>query len=77
VGHRVKIHIITQVTGKERDDLEIKDYTVLKKSQEQSDDPPPHRTLIMDFTLTHTRSSMDDQIYTLWNNLHTQDVQVF
>ena len=26
VGHKVKIHKITSVTGKERGDLEIKDY---------------------------------------------------
>jgi len=26
VGHRVKIHKITPATGKERGDLEIKDY---------------------------------------------------
>ena len=55
VGHRVKIHKITPVTGKERDDLEIKDYVVLQKPQEQGDRLPPRRTLIMDFTLTHTR----------------------
>ena len=55
VGHRVKIHKITSVTGKERDDLEIKDYVVLQKPQEQSDRLPPPRTLILDFTLTHTR----------------------
>ena len=55
VGHRVKIHKITPVTGKERDDLEIKDYVVLKNPQEQADRLPPSRTLIMDFTLTHTR----------------------
>jgi hypothetical protein len=30
VGHRVKIHKITPATGKERDDLEIKDYVVFK-----------------------------------------------
>jgi hypothetical protein len=35
VGHKVKIHKITPVTGKERDDLEIKDYVVLSKPQEQ------------------------------------------
>ena len=29
VGHRVKIHKITSATGKERGDLEIKDYVVL------------------------------------------------
>ncbi len=28
VGHRVKIHKITPVTGKERGDLEIKDYNL-------------------------------------------------
>ncbi len=51
VGHRVKIHKITPVTGKERGDLEIKDYVVLQKPQEQSDRLPPPRTLILDFTL--------------------------
>jgi hypothetical protein len=55
VGHRVKIHKITPVTGKERGDLEIKDYVVLQKPQEQADRLPPPRTLILDFTLTHTR----------------------
>jgi hypothetical protein len=54
VGHRVKIHKITPVTGKERGDLEIKDYVVLQKPQEQTDRLPPPRTLILDFTLTHT-----------------------
>jgi hypothetical protein len=55
VGHRIKIHKITPATGKERGDLEIKDYVILKKPQEQTDRLPPPRTLIMDFTLTHTR----------------------
>jgi hypothetical protein len=55
VGHRVKIHKITPVTGKERGDLEIKDFVVLRKPQEQTDLLPPPRTLILDFTLTHTR----------------------
>ncbi len=54
VGHRVKIHKITPVTGKEWDDLEIKDYVVLQKPQEQADRLPPPRTLILDFTLTYT-----------------------
>jgi hypothetical protein len=53
VGHRVKIHTITPATGKERGDLEIKDYVVLQKPQEQDDRLPP-RTRILDFTLTHT-----------------------
>ncbi len=33
VGHRVKIHKITPANGKERGDLEIKDYVVLQKPQ--------------------------------------------
>ena len=46
---------ITPTTGKERGDLEIKDYVVLQKPQEQADCLPPPRTLILDFTLTHPR----------------------
>jgi hypothetical protein len=56
VGHRVKIHKITPATGKERGDLEIKDYVVLQKPQEQVDCLPPPLTLILDFTWTHTHS---------------------
>ena len=53
VGHRVKIHKITPATGKERGDIEIKDYVVLQKPQ--ADRLPPPRTLIMDYTMTHVR----------------------
>ena len=55
VGHRVKIHNITPATGKERGDLEIKDYVVLQKPQTQANRLPPPRTLIMDYTMTHIR----------------------
>ncbi len=55
VGHKVKIHKITPATGKERGNLEIKDYVVLQKPQEQADRLPPPRTLILDFTMTHPR----------------------
>jgi hypothetical protein len=55
VGHKVKIHKITPATGKERGDLEIKDYVVLQKPQEQADRLPPPRTLILDFMMTHPR----------------------
>jgi hypothetical protein len=55
VGHRVKIHKFTSVTGKERGDIEIRDYVVLQKPQEHANCLPPPRTLILDFTLTHTR----------------------
>jgi hypothetical protein len=64
VGHRVKIHKVSSATGKERGDIEIKDYVVLQKPQGQADRLPP-RTLILDFTLTHTRFVLeysDDEI---------------
>jgi hypothetical protein len=53
VGHRVKIHNITTATGKERGDMEIKDYVVIQKPQ-VSRLPPPH-ALIIDYTMTHVR----------------------
>ena len=55
MGHYVKIHNVTSVTGKERGDLEIKDYVVMKKTQPQSNRLPPPHTLIMDYTMTHIR----------------------
>jgi hypothetical protein len=55
VGHRVKINNITPATGKERGDVEIRDYVVLQKPRDLTDCFPPPRTLILDFTLTHTR----------------------
>ncbi len=55
VGHRVKIHNITSETGKERGDLEIKDYVVMQKPQPQTNRLPPPHTQIMYYTMTHTR----------------------
>ena len=46
VGHRVKIHKITPAQGKERGDMEIRDYVVLQKPQDGTDRLPPPRTLI-------------------------------
>ena len=40
VGHRVKIHNITPGTGKERGDMEIKDYVVM------------HDYVVFDFHIT-------------------------
>ena len=37
--------------GKERGDIEMKDYVVLQNPQEQANRLPPPRTLILDFTL--------------------------
>jgi hypothetical protein len=55
VGHRVKIHNITSATGKERGDLQIKDYVVLQKPQTQANRLPPPHTLILDYTMTYIR----------------------
>jgi hypothetical protein len=52
---RVKIRKITPATGKERGDIEIRDYVVLMKIQEKVNRLPPHDNLILDFTMTHTR----------------------
>ena len=71
VCHRVKIHKITPVTGKERDDLKIKDYVVLQNPQEQADRLPPPRTLIRDFTLTHTRFGHSN-VYPIGQITHTR-----
>jgi hypothetical protein len=75
VGYRVKIHKITPATGKERVDLEIKDYVVLQKPLEQTDRLPPPRTLILDFTLTDTRygSSHVDTTRHLTNTRRSDD----
>jgi hypothetical protein len=63
VCHRVKIHKITPVTGKERDDIEIKDYVILQKHQEQANRLPPPRTPILNCTLTHTCYGWSIQTY--------------
>ncbi len=52
VGHRVKTHRITLAAGKERGDIEIKDYVILPRGE---DDRLPARTLVMDVTMTHDR----------------------
>ncbi len=65
VGHRVEIHKITPVTGKERGDLEIEDYVVIQKPQPQANRLPPPHTLIMDYTMTHIRFGC--------SHLHPQD----
>ena len=40
---------------KERGDIELKDYVVLQKPRDLTDCLPPPCTIILDFTLTHTR----------------------
>ncbi len=71
VGHRVKIYNITPVTGKERGDVEIRDYVVLEKTRDLTDCLPPPRTLISDFTLTHTRFGKS-QLSSLGQLTHTR-----
>jgi hypothetical protein len=74
VGHRVKIHKITPAQGKERGDLEIRDYVVLQNPQDGYNGtdrlPPPH-TLILDFTLTHTRFGRS-QLHSLGQLTHSR-----
>jgi hypothetical protein len=52
VGHRVKTHGITPASGNERGDIEIQDYVILSRGE---DDRFPPRTLVMDVTMTHDR----------------------
>jgi hypothetical protein len=71
VGHRVKIHQITPASGKERGDVEIRDYVVLQKPRDLTDCLPPPCTLILDFTLTHTRFGRS-QMSSLGQLTHTR-----
>jgi hypothetical protein len=50
IGHRVKTYRITPVGGNERGDIEIQDYVILPRGE---DDRFPPRTLVMDVTMTH------------------------
>jgi hypothetical protein len=52
VGHKVKPHRITPADDNERGDIEIKDYVILPRGED--DRLPPH-TLVMDVTMTHDR----------------------
>ncbi len=52
VGHRVKTHKVTPAAGNERGDVEIKDYVILTRGE---DNRLPPRTLIMEVTMTHDR----------------------
>ncbi len=71
MGHRVKIHHITPATDKERGDVEIRDYVVLQKPRDLTDCLPPPCTLILDFTLTHTRFGRS-QMSSLGQLTHTR-----
>ncbi len=46
-------------------------YVVLQKPQEQADRLPPPRTLILDFTLTHTRYGSSHVTHTRYGSSHT------
>jgi hypothetical protein len=52
VGHRVQTHRITPVADNERGEIEIKDYVILPRRE---DDGLPPRTLVLDVTMTHDR----------------------
>jgi len=78
VGHRVKIHKITSATGKERGDLEIKDYgipyVVLQKPQEQTDRLP--LLVLLYWTLLWLTRVSEDHTYILSDSWHTQGVRM-
>ncbi len=57
--------------GKERGDVEIRDYVVLQKPRDLTDCLPPPHTLILDFTLTHTRFGKS-QLSSLGQLTHTR-----
>ncbi len=77
VGHRVKILVkinkITPATGKERGDVDVetRDYVILQKPRDLTDCLPPPSTLILDFTLTHTRFGKS-QLSSLGQLTHTR-----
>jgi hypothetical protein len=50
VGHRVKTHRITPADDNERGVIEIKDYVILPRGE---DDRLPPRTLVIHVTMTH------------------------
>ena len=52
VGHRVTIHKVTSDTGNERGDIEVRDYVLLTRGE---DNRIPSHTLLMDVTMTHDR----------------------
>ena len=52
VGHRIKTHKVTPAAGNDRGDIEIKDYVILPRGE---DNRPPPRTLMMDVSMTHDR----------------------
>lgn len=52
IGHRVKTHKVTPAPDNERGDIEIGNYIILPRGQ---DDCLPPRPLILDFTMTHDR----------------------
>ena len=55
----------------EEGDVEIRDYVVLEKPRDLTDCLPPPRTLILDFTLTHTRFGRS-QLSSLGQLTHTR-----
>ena len=58
VGHRVKTHKVTPVVGNDRDDIEVKDYVIYPRGE---DDRLPPRTLMMDVTMAHDRFGRSTQ----------------
>ena len=58
VGHRVQTHKVTPVVANDRGDIEVKDYVIYPRGE---DDRLPPRTLMMDVTMTHDRFGCSTQ----------------
>jgi hypothetical protein len=52
VGQRIKTHNVTPAAGNDRGDIEMNDYVILPRGE---DDRLPPRTLVIDVTMTHVR----------------------
>ena len=61
VGHRVKPHNVTPTADNERGDIEIKDYVILPRGEDER--LPPH-TLVMDVAMTHDQHGRSLSIQT-------------
>ena len=62
IGHRVKTHNVTSTDDNERGDIEIKDYAIFPRGE---DDTLRPLTLVMDVTMTHDRYGRSTQ-HTNW-----------
>ena len=68
IGHRVKLHQVTPGVGNERGDIEVANYVVLPRGQDNCHSPGP---LIQDVTMTHDRYGRSTSLHTNGKITHT------